>query len=85
MFLIIEVNPEERITPIQNKALNSLLEQFQDVFEEPKGLPPPREFGHAIPFIQKEATVNIRSYWYSFFQKNEIEKQVHEMLQDSII
>ncbi|GKA01485.1 gypsy/ty3 retroelement polyprotein [Tanacetum coccineum] len=41
-----------------------LLEEYVDVFEEPKTLPPYRSFGHQIPLKDGDVNVNIRPYRY---------------------
>ncbi|GJT36217.1 hypothetical protein Tco_0926636 [Tanacetum coccineum] len=42
----------------------ALLEEYVDVFEEPKTLPPHRSFGHQIPLKDGDVNVNIRPYRY---------------------
>lgn len=66
VFLVMEVDPEDRVTLTHNESLKSLLEQSKDIFEEPQQLPPSREFDHAISLIEEEAIVNIQPYRYSF-------------------
>lgn len=61
------------------------LGKFEEVFHLPKGLPPRREHGHAILLKSNAATPNLRPYRYPFYQKNEIETIVGEMLQAGII
>lgn len=67
------------------KEVIKLLAEFLEVFDKPKRLPPSRGFEHRIQLIQGEKPFKIRSYRYSHFQKAEIEKLVHEMLNDRII
>lgn len=55
------------------------------MFDEPSGLPPAREFDHAIPLIPGAQPVNLRPYRYNPAQKDEIEKQVAEMLKQGVI
>lgn len=43
-------------------------------------LPPSREFDHFIPLKEGTGPINVRPYRYAHFQKNEIERQVAEML-----
>lgn len=62
-----------------------LLNEFEDVFMEPKGLPPHRAHDHAIPLLEGTSPVNVKPYRYPFFQKSEIEKIITDMLRDGII
>jgi len=48
---------------------------------EPKGLPPVRVKEHTIKLKQGHDPINVRPYRYSYHQKNEIEKQVKELLE----
>lgn len=66
-------------------TVDSLLLGYLDVFEEPRGLPSPQEFEHAIPLQPGAQPVNIRPYRYRPAQKDEIERQVMEMLEQGII
>lgn len=65
--------------------VQAVLDDFQPVFEEPTGLPPHRAWDHAIPILPGAKPVNIRPYRYTPEQKDEIEKQVREMLQAGLI
>lgn len=62
-----------------------LLQEFSDVFQEPKGLPPKRPYDHAIVLKEGAHIPNIRPYRYPYYQKYEIEKIVKEMLHAGII
>lgn len=62
-----------------------VLEEFASVFEEPKGLPPERAFDHFIPLLPGAKPVNLRPYRYNPAQKDEIERQVADMLQNGVI
>ena len=66
-------------------AVTDLLREFQHLFEEPRGLPPRRAFDHAIPLLPGAKPVNVRPYRYSPAQKDEIERQVADMLAQGII
>lgn len=57
-----------------------MLREFSDVFIEPSSLTPIREVDHSIPLKEGTEPVNVRSYQYAHYQKEEIEKQVQEML-----
>uniref|UniRef100_A0A1J3IVR9 Transposon Ty3-I Gag-Pol polyprotein n=2 Tax=Noccaea caerulescens TaxID=107243 RepID=A0A1J3IVR9_NOCCA len=66
--------------------LKSLLEDFNDLFEEPEGLPPFREgFDHTIPLEVGANPVNLRPYRYSSLQKDVVDKMIQDMLSQGII
>ena len=66
--------------------LSPVLKQFEDLFQEPSGLPPNRGvFDHRIPLKGDVKPVNIRPYRYPLKQKDIIEKLVQEMLDSGII
>jgi hypothetical protein len=60
--------------------IGMVLEVYVSVFDEPKGLPPHRKYDHTIPLLPGASPVNLRPYRYSPYQKNEIEKQIRELL-----
>jgi len=62
-----------------------ILQQFNDVFQAPSRLPPPRSHDHAIMLKEKVDIPNIRPYRYPHYQKAEMEKIIEEMLQIGII
>ncbi|XP_044500293.1 uncharacterized protein LOC123221524 [Mangifera indica] len=66
-------------------TLVPLLNEFEDLFRDPHGLPPERERDHAIRLIEGAQPPNLRPYRYPHFQKNEIERMVKEMLMAGII
>jgi len=65
--------------------LQKLLEQYSDIFTSQVALPPSRACDHEIPLIAGARPVNIRAYRYTPAQKDEIERQVKEMLHQGII
>lgn len=65
--------------------LTLLLDEFADIFEEPKDLPPHRPYDHAIPLQPNATPVNSRPYKYSPQHKTEIERQVKELLTSGFI
>lgn len=71
-------------TPIPMEVLR-LLEQFTDVFEDPRHLPPRRECDHRIPLMAGAQPVNSRPYRYKPELKTEIERQVQELLDAGVI
>lgn len=85
---LIQACPEEsaeEITPTVPLEVQSLVEEFQDIFEEPIGLPPHRRHDHHIPLLQGSQPVNQRGYKVPYIHKLEIEKQVQEMLNTGVI
>lgn len=65
--------------------IQAVVDEFQDIFEDPKQLPPSRHFDHHIPLIPGAIPVNSRPYRYSPFHKNEIERQVTALLESGLI
>lgn len=62
-----------------------ILTEYTDVFAEPKGLPPRRQYDHAIALEPDARPPNSKPYRYSPLQKDEIERQVHDMLRSGVI
>lgn len=92
MFLLQAVDEvgEPRIELHRNgnedgSSVHTIL-KFSDVFAEPKTLPPYRE-GHNHSIVLKEGPdpVNVRPYRYPAIQKNEIERQVKDLLEAGVI
>jgi hypothetical protein len=65
--------------------VQQVLNEYSDVFDDPKTLPPHRFHDHTIPLIPNAITVNTKPYRYSPLHKDEIEKQVKELLQAGLI
>lgn len=70
-----EVEVQERPTKVEN-----LLEEFFDVFLELRGLPPKRDIEHEIILQPGSHLVLQKPYRYSHLLKNEIEKQMEDIL-----
>ncbi|KAA0062473.1 uncharacterized protein E5676_scaffold325G00980 [Cucumis melo var. makuwa] len=62
-----------------------LLNQYSNLFDIPKTLPPKRAVDHRIFTVPEQKPINVRPYKYGHNQKEEIEKLVTEMLQTGII
>jgi hypothetical protein len=62
-----------------------LLAKYQHLFVKPHGLPPKRSVDHAIELIPGALPFRLRPYRYTPQQKDEIEKQVQEMLDSGIV
>ncbi|XP_066317156.1 uncharacterized protein [Miscanthus floridulus] len=82
-------DPDSVVVPVTENAqlpeIETLLQQYSDIFKTSTTLPPPRPFDHNIPLLPGAQPVNIRAYRYSPAQKTEIEKQLTEMLDNRII
>lgn len=73
------------ITLQRPEELSQLLTEFNDVFATPDSLPPHRTYDHAISLDPQHTPINCRLYRYSPFQKDEIERQVAEMIKAGVI
>lgn len=82
--LQIQADAEPQVCDIP-ESVKPLLQEFQELFSEPTGLPPQRACDHHIPLVAGAKPVNLRPYRYKPALKNEIEKQVAEMLQTGVI
>ncbi|XP_042019131.1 uncharacterized protein LOC121766977 [Salvia splendens] len=76
----LEIFPDD--LPI---GVAAVLDGFRTVFRVPTGMPPIRPYDHRIHLFPGSNLVNVRPYMYPYFQKNEIERQVREMLEQGII
>lgn len=69
----------------QYLAIDDLLSKYTKVFKVLVGLPPLRGHKHQIFLKEGSPPICERPYRYPFYQKTEIEKVVHELLEfDSI-
>uniref|UniRef100_A0A2N9GGR4 Chromo domain-containing protein n=1 Tax=Fagus sylvatica TaxID=28930 RepID=A0A2N9GGR4_FAGSY len=72
-------------TELPEGEVQEVLEEFQNVFEEPQGLPPNRGHEHQIMLKAEAKPTSQRPYRYPFYQKGEIEKIVQELLESGCI
>jgi hypothetical protein len=70
---------------LQHPVIAELLEGFKGIFQEPTELPPARSFDHKIQLTEGAQPTCVRPYRYLYYQKEEIEKLVREMLSTGII
>jgi hypothetical protein len=74
---------------VQNMGLTVAEDSAQTratrVFHLPMELPPKRAHDHAIVLKPRAAIPNLRPYKYPYYQNNEIEKIVKEMLHTGIV
>ena len=71
--------------PTLPAEVQHLIGQFAPLFDEPASLPPSRACDHEIPLLPGAQPVNIRPYRYPPALRDEIEKQVAEMLDKGLI
>ena len=68
-----------------NPIFVELITEYQDIFEEPKKLPPHRVHDHKIILKEGAQPVNVRPYRYPALQKDVIEKIIGEMLEAGVV
>ncbi|KAF7831007.1 cucumisin-like [Senna tora] len=86
LFSLQKVTEEEGQEKLKlQEEIDMVLEQYQDVFSEPKQLPPVREVDHHINLMPGSKPVSVCPYRYPYFQKAEIERLVEEMLQTGFV
>lgn len=75
---------ESVLSEHQHRELEEVLGKYAHIFQTPSSLPPRRK-EHVINLIDGHGAVNVRPYRYPHHHKNEIERQVKEMLAAGII
>lgn len=83
LFMMTKV-PHENGVPI-DANIQEVLDKYDEVFVEPKSLPPARALDHSIPLKPGAMPVNLRPSRYNYHQKNELEKQVKDMFTSGLI
>jgi hypothetical protein len=58
---------------------------FLNFFAEPTGTPPTRPLTHTIPLLPGTQPFRLKPYRYTPFQKDEIERQVAQLLKSNMI
>ncbi|GKA15840.1 C2H2 and C2HC zinc fingers superfamily protein, putative isoform 1 [Tanacetum coccineum] len=81
MLYMVSESSDEKVP----SCIQRTIQQYKNVFDEPKGLPPVRRHDHKIPLKEGSQPISQRSYRIPYIQKSEIEKQVKEMLSSGII
>jgi hypothetical protein len=85
LYLVQLCLMEQQDTKPIPPVLEQLLSDFVELFEEPKGLPPKRLCDHKIPLLPGATPMKLRPYRYNPMQKNEIEKQVAELVRQGVL
>ncbi len=74
----------QETTPF-SPPIQDLLTSFKDIFAEPTALPPPRPFDHQIPLHPGSKPITLCPYKLSKLQKDEVEKQIANLLSTGFI
>jgi hypothetical protein len=75
----------EVLVSTDSPDLQAILIEYADVFSKPATLPPDRALDHPITLQTTAQPVNSRPYRYSPLQKDEIERQVAEMIKAGLV
>lgn len=81
LFPITNTEVDQHCPP----KIQALVKEFAVIFDKPQGVPPKRPYVHTIPFIPGAQPFKLRPYRYNLAQKDEIEKQLQELLQHGMI
>lgn len=80
VWALAMINFVEPVSSVVSSEVETLLQEFEDVFSKPSALPPQRIYDHTIPLLPDTVPVNSKPYRYSPMHKDEIERQVKELL-----
>ncbi|XP_035543593.1 uncharacterized protein LOC118347680 [Juglans regia] len=85
--LLLQLIEESTTNPPHSlpEPIQHLLNNYQDIFCTPKGLPPSRTHDHSITLQPGTKPISVRPYCYPYFQKEEIEKIVQELMESGVI
>ena len=65
--------------------IQSLLQEYQSIFQKPHGLPPQRPHDHHIPLLTNTSPIKVKPYCYPHHHREVITALISEMLQAGII
>ena len=71
--------------PKHKSKMVKIILAYDDLFQEPKGLPPKREIQHEIQLHPDAPLPNIGMYHLSILQNEEIRKQIQELVEKGLI
>ncbi|XP_058732695.1 uncharacterized protein LOC131604261 [Vicia villosa] len=67
------------------KQIFKLLTNFQSIFQQPTGLPPPRPQDHHINLFPNTPPINVKPYRYPHSKKDAMASLIQQMLKDGTI
>jgi predicted aspartyl protease len=83
--ICLQISTTEPHIQTTHPDMEAILHEFADILKEPGGLPPTRGVDHCITLKDGIEPINVWPYRYAYYQKEEIDKQVHEMLNSDLI
>lgn len=87
-YFLIQVTAVEENCKLTNPLpanIESLVQEYKDIFAAPSNLPPPRRHDHYIPLKPGSTPVSSNPYRCPIAHKEEIEKITKEMLEAGVI
>ncbi|XP_058733199.1 uncharacterized protein LOC131604800 [Vicia villosa] len=83
--LIPTPNPPPPNSVTLPSQITQLLTKFQSIFQQPKGLPPPRTHDHHINLLPNTPPINVKPYRYPHSKKDAMTLLIKQMLEDGTI
>jgi len=71
--------------PSHKYEMSDVISNYDEVFQEPKGLPPKREIQHEIHLHQDVSLPNIGMYKMYVLKNEDIKKLVQDLLERGVI
>ncbi|XP_058766993.1 uncharacterized protein LOC131640630 [Vicia villosa] len=78
-----EQEPHE-LKPL-SPQITQLLTKFQNIFQQPKGLPPQRTHDHHINLLPNTSPINVKPYRYPHSKKDAMTTLIQQMLEEGTI
>ena len=92
-FILMIVKPKESDSngdfevwePMHKHDLIKVIFYYDEIFQEPQGLPPKREVKHEIQLLQDAPLPNLSLYKLLVIENEEVKKQVQELMEKGFI
>ena len=85
LYLSVAVHKLAAIDGDTSHLIDQLLDEFEDVFQDPPGLPPMRSVAHVAPLIPGSRPPYRRNYRMTEDERAELKKQISELLAKGLI